>query len=231
MARRKIALKGGDVPRPTIEPYGGWDLTPQTISANTLTEIPTTIREGRQFVLVENLTDSDVYIASGIPDIYVWGTTNFDKSITCTRKYLKWTASGSGSNEYYAELIGGGDPGLTECKRMYGIVTDGGTEGLVTEGAGGAGSLSDHEWDWGLDDPGGTYNTIHFADATADPDSSTAFLVLYGYQNIPTVTGSGHHLGQYDTFEASFTSAGRIFAISSTESNLIISEFVGLVQY
>lgn len=85
----------------------------------------------------------------------------------------KWTASGGGTNEYYCELLAGGDPSLTTPPR---VTLDGAdaTEGTV-------GALADHEWGYGDGDTLG-YSTIYFADATGDPDGSgVALLAGYGY--------------------------------------------------
>jgi hypothetical protein len=75
----------------------------------------------------------------------------------------KWTAGGGGTNEYYVELLGGGDPSLTEPKILW---MDGTrlTVGTVD-------SLADHEWDWGDSDALG-YSTIYIRDDTGDPDVS-----------------------------------------------------------
>ena len=75
----------------------------------------------------------------------------------------QWTASGSGTNEYYCEAYGGGDPSLTEGDLLFldgALLAEGETIGL----------LADHEWIWGNNDTLG-YNTFYFADATGDPDS------------------------------------------------------------
>lgn len=75
----------------------------------------------------------------------------------------KWTASGSGTNEYYCELDAGGDPSMVEPFR----VSEDGTELDV----GTMGSLSAGEWDWGDNDALG-YSTVYvrLTDNT-DPDS------------------------------------------------------------
>lgn len=83
----------------------------------------------------------------------------------------KWTASGSGTNEWYCELSGGGDPSLTDCHLF--LVDD----VPMTESEGSAsdppllGSLADHEWGYGDNDTLG-YETLYFRDDTGDPDGS-----------------------------------------------------------
>ena len=77
----------------------------------------------------------------------------------------KWTASGSGTNEYYVELDGGGDPSLTEAKA---VTTDG---TYVSDTNGTLGSLNAGEWDWGDNDTLG-YSTVYVRlDDGADPDT------------------------------------------------------------
>ncbi len=75
----------------------------------------------------------------------------------------KWTASGSGTNEYHVELSGGGDPSLVEPKQIF--MDD------IRSAIGTVGSLADHEWDWGDNDALG-YNTVYLRDNTGDPDAS-----------------------------------------------------------
>ncbi|MHA2384413.1 MAG: hypothetical protein ACXACT_17710 [Candidatus Thorarchaeota archaeon] len=82
----------------------------------------------------------------------------------------KWTASGSGTNEYYCELSGGGDPGLTESREVLMDSTS------LTVGS--AGSLADHEWDWADNDTLG-YTTVYVRDDSGDPDVSGVTLVSW----------------------------------------------------
>jgi len=75
----------------------------------------------------------------------------------------KWTASGSGTNEYYVELAAGGDPSLVEPSMVY--------ENAVKMTVGTMGSLAASEWDYGDNDTLG-YSTVYvrLSDG-ADPDS------------------------------------------------------------
>jgi hypothetical protein len=76
---------------------------------------------------------------------------------------LKWTASGSGTDEYYAELNAGGDPGFLEPATLY--------ENGVALAAGAAGALTAGQWDFGDNDTLG-FNTIYVrTTGGADPDS------------------------------------------------------------
>jgi len=75
----------------------------------------------------------------------------------------KWSASGSGTDEYYMELDAGGDPGIGQVYVLF--------EDNVKIPEGTAGSLSAGEWDWGDNDTLG-YDTVYvrLTDG-ADPDS------------------------------------------------------------
>ena len=96
-----------------------------------------------------------------------------------TNSTLKWTLSGSGSNEYFCELVGGGDPGLTEpsccCLGNDFILA---VNGVV-------GSLAEGEWDWGDNDSLG-YSTVYAkTEGGVDPDtwvsSGYASYIAVGY--------------------------------------------------
>lgn len=88
---------------------------------------------------------------------------------------IKWTASGSGTDEYYAEDAAGGDPSIDSP----GSVMLDGNFNLASQGT--AGSLAAGEWEYALDDPGGVYNTLHvrLTDGT-DPDTKGAWYVAKG---------------------------------------------------
>ncbi len=79
---------------------------------------------------------------------------------------MKWTASGSGTNEYYMELSGGGDPSATHPCAVY-------DDGASLKGGVALGSLTAGSWGWGDNDTLG-YSTIYarLSDG-ADPDTST----------------------------------------------------------
>lgn len=74
----------------------------------------------------------------------------------------KWTASGQGTDEYYCESAGGGDPGLNQ--------PDGIEEAGAAMTAGVPGSLAAGKWGWGDNDALG-FNTVYarLSDG-ADPD-------------------------------------------------------------
>lgn len=90
------------------------------------------------------------------------------------RATYKWTASGSGTNEYYCEAAAGGDPSLDDP----GSVCTDGTFKLDSEGT--MGSLSAGEWDYGDNDSLG-YSTVYVRlDDGADPDTKPTFFVAKG---------------------------------------------------
>ena len=92
--------------------------------------------------------------------------------ITLRSAAYQWTASGSGTNEYYAELAGGGDPGFTAQPDYVQINGSNATEGT-------AGSLAAGEWDYADNDTLG-FSTVYvrLSDGT-DPDSKALDYVTY----------------------------------------------------
>lgn len=97
---------------------------------------------------------SAMYAVSGSPAL--------GRDLSYRSSAFQWTASGSGTNEYYVEASGGGDSGIPEVDAVY---EDG---SAMTEGT--VGSLAVGEWVWGDNDTLG-YNTIYvrLTDET-DPD-------------------------------------------------------------
>ncbi|MCA9404334.1 MAG: hypothetical protein KC897_11170 [Candidatus Omnitrophica bacterium] len=82
---------------------------------------------------------------------------------------LKWTPSGSGTNEYYLEILAGGDPGFALPGFVYEDV--GGANTVMVEGT--LGSLAAGEWSYGDNDSLG-FDTIYvrLTDNT-DPDTKS----------------------------------------------------------
>ena len=93
---------------------------------------------------------------------YPWTEYIFVKENLSSSDY-KWTASAT-SGEYYVELVGGGDPSLTEPS--YLLFQD----SISTNGT--VGSLADHGWDYGDNDTLG-YSTIYISDTSGDPDTTS----------------------------------------------------------
>lgn len=104
----------------------------------------------------------------------------------------KWTASGSGTNEYYLEAAAGGDPGINEPNSVY---LDG-KGNLATNGT--LGSLNASEWDWGDNDSLG-YSTLYvrLVDGV-DPDSKNVDFVAMGHNG-------GKDYTQQDSAQESYT--------------------------
>ena len=89
--------------------------------------------------------------------------SNFDLLLSLVNSDYQWTASGSGTDEYYLEDDGGGDPSIDEPEDVYedGDEMD---DGIM-------GSLGSGEWGWGDNDSLG-YDTVYvrLSDGS-DPDS------------------------------------------------------------
>jgi len=98
---------------------------------------------------------------TGMGSRYPWSEYEFYKNILSSSTY-KWTASGSGTSEYYVELAAGGDPSISTQPDFITLDSENITEGT-------AGSLDDHGWDYGDNDTLG-YNTVYIRDDTGDPD-------------------------------------------------------------
>ena len=78
----------------------------------------------------------------------------------------QWTASGSGTGEYYLEASGGGDPVLVRPRAVY----DG---GVAATSGGTLGALSANTWGYGDNDSLG-FSTIYFRETgDTDPDTQT----------------------------------------------------------
>lgn len=96
-------------------------------------------------------------------------TPILDGGLDVTSASYKWTASGSGTNEYYLEDSGGGDPGIVEPRVVM-------IDALNLRLAGTLGSLVDHKWAWGDNDALG-YSTLYVRDDTGDPDVSGVTII------------------------------------------------------
>ena len=134
--------------------------------------------------------------------IQTYGTGDnpvIDGSVDISSAAFKWTASGSGTNEYYLEAAAGGTPGITEPKQVF---IDDVRCGFAAKAPG---ALDDHDFAWGDNDTLG-YNTVYVRDDTGDPDTSGVqidasvgpyYLMYLQYQyitvqNIDTKRSNGH---------------------------------------
>ena len=97
-----------------------------------------------------------------------------DTDMSIRSASYQWTASGSGTSEYYLEASGGGNPSISTP--VQAIESD----SRLTEGT--AGSLSAGEWDWTDNDALG-FSTVYvrLSDST-DPDSKSSGYVEAGYR-------------------------------------------------
>ena len=107
---------------------------------------------------------------------FATATSETDVDYDATYKDLtsatyKWTASGSGANEFYCEIAAGGDPSLAPQNTL---IMD---NVWLTKAT--LGSLNDHEFGYGDNDSLG-YSTIYVADATGDPDISGQTIEING---------------------------------------------------
>jgi len=125
-------------------------------------------------------------------DANSWAEANNWKPVSIRSADFQWTASGSGTNEYYLEAAGGGDPGIDN---EPGKSLADGSE--LTPGS--AGSLAAGEWDWADNDTLG-FSTVYvrLSDG-ADPDSKAAGFVTAtilpqdGDEVVITAPGGGTH--------------------------------------
>jgi len=89
---------------------------------------------------------------------------------------MKWTASGSGTNEYYAEASAGGDPSLSEDNLEIVIAPHSPDAYRATKAT--VGSLAAGEWGYGDNDTLG-FNTVYIRLTDgADPDTEGNFHVV-----------------------------------------------------
>jgi len=123
--------------------------------------------------------------------------TVLNNDISIRNADYKWTASGSGTSEYYLEAAAGGDPGISE---PY-VCTEDGSD--LTAGT--AGSLAAGEWDWADNDTLG-YSTVYvrLSDST-DPDGKAEDYVKAGYKL--TINGP-FKAGLYQVFSGDGKVAG-----------------------
>jgi hypothetical protein len=104
--------------------------------------------------------------------------TNWQKISVRNASYA-WTASGSGTNEYYLRTAASGDPGIGG--QPGGVYIN---SALATEGT--AGSLTAGQWDYADNDTLG-YSTIYVRlSGGGDPDAQSADHVQF--QSIPVAT-------------------------------------------
>lgn len=109
-----------------------------------------------------------------------------------TSSDYKWTLSKNGDNEYYLTTAAGADPAFDVQPDF--ISMDG---AVLTEGT--AGSLSDHEWDYGDMDLLG-YSTVYVRDESGDPDTSGVVIREIMVPSALASTTAGFLLGGSDGY-------------------------------
>jgi len=226
MAQRKPLVRGIEA-NPVYEELKGCVHTTVSVGT-TAVQVPTTNLSYRKEITIQNIHASNiVYVGSSIPDIITSNDfTHVRKAgydhMGASIKELKWNLSAGGTTEYYATTTAGGDPGLTEPLRMYGITASGGAEAILTNGT--VASLNNLEWDWGDGDTLG-YNTIYLRHNSGNP-SSLGYIVLLSYTKMPDSSSTyGVKLGPNDSYSGTYGATARLFAIASGAStNVVVLE-------
>jgi len=141
-----------------------------------------------------------VWNGNGGTDGDVNDARNYD-AISIRNAAYQWTASASGTDEYYLELSGGGDPGIAQEPDF---IVENGSD--MTNGT--MGSLAAGEYDYGDNDTLG-FSTVYvrLTSGAADPDSHSVDYIQfhdvpYASQNIDLGGGSTAMSLNLDAFEA-----------------------------
>jgi len=92
-----------------------------------------------------------------------------------TRGAYSWTVSTSGTNEYYLEASGGGDPGITPSEEVHIL------KALATQGT--VGSLAVDEWDYGDNDTLG-YSTLYVRLTSGISPVATDYVMSFGWAQV-----------------------------------------------
>jgi len=142
------------------------------------------------FIPNQQDVDEDCTIPANIAlTIIKGGSINIGKFSIRNATY-QWTVSPAQAGEYYLELAGGGDPGLTDPLKVY--------EDDVLMTLGTLGALAVGEWNYGNNDALG-FDTIYVRVAgTVDPDTLAVDYVEAGY--VVTILG-WIDAGAYEIFE------------------------------
>jgi hypothetical protein len=109
---------------------------------------------------------------------------NWNPLVIAGTNPYKWTQSPAATNEYYLELLAGGDPDFDEPLFLYENVTGAvGVRIVEPMVAGTVGSLAVGEWDYGDNDTLG-YDTIYVrVTGSVDPDTLADYYLQY--QDVP----------------------------------------------
>lgn len=173
-----------------------WELT--TLSATP----PPTVEDG--YAPSATLTP---FATTGLDITFMAGATSVVNSS------FQWTASGSGTNEYYLEVSGGGDPSIST---PVAVVENGSN---MTEGT--VGSLTAGQYDYGDNDTLG-YSTIYvrLTDNT-DPDSKTDGYINYSTSSVFLDAYAGRQL-----LNEALNELGRASVTSVTNGAVVVADIV-----
>ena len=122
---------------------------------------------------------------------YPWTEYEFYRENLSASTY-KWTASASGTNEYYLTLSTGATPAF--AKQPDFVTLDG---KKITSGT--IGALSDHQWGYGDNDSLG-FNTVYIRDESGDPDTTGAQVRTVLIPTSMAEAGSNFLIGCSDGF-------------------------------
>lgn len=150
---------------PTIDPplaiAADWDSGATPTAARAMEYRATAITtEGEESLPTDAVSEDveAVWAAGKLVDIR-WNCIRYGAS-------YKWVASGSGTDEYYMDLLAGGDPGVSEPSAVYDDKTE------MTKGT--PGSLAAGEWGFGDNDTIGNDRIyVRLSSGAADPDDAT----------------------------------------------------------
>lgn len=132
---------------------------------------------------------------TGIGTRYPWGEFElYRRDLTDSSTY-KWVQTSG--NEYELQAAAGGDSGIST---QPDFITLNGKK--ITEGT--AGSLNDHEWDYALDQTS-SFMTIHFCDASGDPDTTGIELRELVLPTSLSAFGGSLHVGTSHGISYKFT--------------------------
>ncbi len=189
-----FAVKGGHKfyyggSNPTKARLITYDTNISTISdAGSETKIWTTLTSNKDmFFNTWSITDQ-VYMVNSTDEMLRYdgtfagpvGSTNIREAT------YQWTASGSGTNEYYCQLASSGDPSIADPTSTGGVFINGNS---ATNGT--VGSLAAGEWDYGDNDTLG-YSTVYvrLSDGT-DPDTkATGYVQSLTSSTVPGISGN-----------------------------------------
>lgn len=167
--------------------------------------------EGNSIRLLRDWNETEtlelLYVPNG--EVYMHKATGVPTGSLRNTTY-QWTASGAGTNEYYCDLSGGGDPSLTEPTQVN-INGSSATQGTL-------GSLAAGEWGWGDNDTLG-YNTVYVRlTGGGDPDSEAIHYIQTGTGNQLTFASSVTD-GTLDTRENAY--GGYMLRVLSDDNSIV----------